>query len=126
MSTTDDRLFELLPSIYRLRDGARGFPLRALLRVIAEQVDVVEDDITRLYDNWFIETCDDWVVPYIADLLGIRALAGSSSAQGSSGLSQRSYVANTLAYRRRKGTAAVLEQLASDITGWRFKAVEFF
>ena len=86
---------------------------------------LVEDDISRLYDNWFIETCDEWVVPYIADLLGVRALPGGSSTVESV-TSQRSYVANTLAYRRRKGTAAVLEQLARDITGWRCKAVEFF
>jgi hypothetical protein len=35
-------------------------------------------------------------------------------------------VANTIGYRRRKGTLAVLEQLAFDVTGWRAKAVEFF
>jgi hypothetical protein len=35
-------------------------------------------------------------------------------------------VANTLAYRRRKGTAPVLEQLARDVTGWTARAVEFF
>ena len=40
--------------------------------------------------------------------------------------SQRAYVANTLGYRRRKGTLAVLEQLARDVTGWRARAVEFF
>ena len=55
---------------------------------------------------------------------GARAPRGRFGAE--SAFSQRSYVANTLAYRRRKGTAAVLEQLARDITGWRCKAVEFF
>src|SRR5205085_9485178 len=67
-----DHLYNLLPAIYRLRDAERGYPLQALLRVIGEQVDVVEEDIARLYDNWFIETCDDWVVPYIGDLLGFQ------------------------------------------------------
>ncbi|HUR35920.1 MAG TPA: hypothetical protein VM032_19085 [Vicinamibacterales bacterium] len=119
-------LFDLLPTVHRVRDAAHGDQLRTLLTVIGREVQLVEDDIARLYDNWFIETCDEWVVPYIADLLGIQALAGSASAAAASGFSQRSYVAHTLAYRRRKGTAAVLEQLASDITGWRCKAVEFF
>lgn len=118
-------LFELLPAVHRVRDAAQGDQLRALLGVISREVQLVEHDIARLYDNWFIETCDDWVVPYIADLLGIRALESPSSG-GSSVFSQRGYVANTLAYRRRKGTAAVLEQLAADITGWRCRAVEFF
>ena len=63
MSKSSDRLFELLPMIYRQRDEEQGWPLRDLLRVIAEQVDVVETDITQLYENWFIETCQDWVVP---------------------------------------------------------------
>ncbi len=45
---------------------------------------------------------------------------------GSKAFSRRAYVANTLAYRRRKGTAAVLEQLARDATGWNARAVEFF
>ena len=118
-------LFSLLPAVHRLRDAAQGDPLRALLNLMDREVQLVEDDIRQLYDNWFIETCDEWVVPYIADLLGVRALPGVASGAESS-FSQRSYVANTLAYRRRKGTAAVLEQLARDITGWRCKAVEFF
>src|SRR5262249_53263853 len=32
----------------------------------------------------------------------------------------------TIALRRRKGTLAMLEQLAFDVTGWRARAVEFF
>jgi hypothetical protein len=118
-------LFSLLPTVHRVRDAAQGDPLRALMNVVNREVESVEDDIGRLYDNWFIETCDEWVLPYIADLLGVKTLMGSS-ANRDSAFSQRSFVANTLAYRRRKGTAAVLEQLATDITGWRCKAVEFF
>src|SRR5262249_24215657 len=68
--TINDRLSELLPVIYRQRDLGVGTPLRQLLGVIAEQVDLVENDIAQLYENWFIETCEDWVVPYIGDLIG--------------------------------------------------------
>jgi len=116
------RLFSLLPAVYRLRDRAQGDPLRALLAVIEGEIVRVERDIDQLYDNWFIETCDAWVVPYIGDLLGARGLLASKTGT----FSQRGYVANTLAYRRRKGTAAVLEQLARDLTGWPARAVEFF
>ena len=71
MSVQDpDRLYALLPVVHRMRDADRGYPLRALLRVIAEQVNVVDADIAQLYDNWFIETCQEWVVPYIGDLVG--------------------------------------------------------
>jgi hypothetical protein len=67
MNNTLDRLYNLLPVVYRQRDAEQGYPLQMLLRVIAEQVDLVENDIAQLYDNWFIETCEDWVVPYIGD-----------------------------------------------------------
>ncbi|MGH9509432.1 MAG: phage tail protein, partial [Terriglobales bacterium] len=96
--------------------------LKALLKVLAEQAAVLEQDVARLHENWFIETCDEWVVPYIGDLLGVRRL----HELGASGLSQRARVANTIRYRRRKGTATMLEQLARDVTGWPARAVEFF
>jgi hypothetical protein len=122
MTMTPDQLYELLPAIYRIRDAEQGKPLKALLSVMASQINVVEEDIDQLYENWFIETCEEWLVPYIGDLLGVRPLQGA----GGDVFSQRAYVANTLSYRRRKGTLAVLEELARDVTGWPAKAVEFF
>ena len=119
MPTTTEQLYELLPAIYRIRDEGQGNPLQDLLQVLGEQAQVVEEDIAQLYDNWFIETCDEWVAPYLGDLLGVRPLNPVSPKI----FSQRAWVANTLAYRRRKGTVAVLEQLARDVTGWPAKAV---
>jgi hypothetical protein len=126
MTDTRDRLYELLPAIYRIRDDAESLQpqerhaLKGLLAVIGEQVTVLEDNLAQLYDDHFIETCSEWVVPYIADLVGVRGLAADGVVSG------RAEVANTLAYRRRKGTAAVLEQLARDVTGWDSSAVEYF
>lgn len=119
---TPERLYRLLPAIHRLRDAEQGEPLRALLAVVEHELEALEADSARLYDNWFIETCDEWTVPYIGDLLGARPIRPVESA----GVSLRAWVANTLAYRRRKGTARVLEQLARDVTGWPAVAVEFF
>jgi hypothetical protein len=76
-ATPADRLFELLPAIYRWRDAEQHGPLQELLRVVGEQVALVEDDVRRLYDNWFIETCEEWVVPYLADLVGYESVAGA-------------------------------------------------
>ncbi|MDB6158430.1 MAG: hypothetical protein JWO04_2136 [Gammaproteobacteria bacterium] len=117
-----ERLYQLLPAFLRNRDIEQGQPLRALLGIIERELERVETDTSVLYDNWFIETCDEWVVPYIGDLLGVRPIRAIPSA----GVSARAYVANTIAYRRRKGTAVVLEQLARDTTGWPARAVEFF
>ena len=136
MSRSLDRLYELLPVVHRRRDVEQGYPLRALLRVINEQVNVVEEDIARLYDNWFIESCDDWVVPYIGDLIGYRPVhdagapaadvATAAGALRNKALIPRREVAHTLGYRRRKGTLALLELLARDVTGWSARAVEFY
>ena len=123
MKLDADTLLNLLPAFYRERDAELDGPLRALLGVIARQGALVEADIERLYNNAFIETCEDWVVPYIGDLLGVRALYPVS---GTAAFGPRALVANTLRLRRRKGTALVLEELAFDTTGWRARAVEFF
>jgi hypothetical protein len=122
-------LFELLPAVHRLRDAAiagtipaEQGPLEAFLAAVAEQVDVLEESIDQLYDDQFIETCAPWVEPYIGDLIGYRPLHGRAPGLGS----RRAEVAHTIALRRRKGTASVLEQLARDVTGWDARVVEFF
>jgi hypothetical protein len=122
MSFDGQKLYELLPAIYRTRDAAEGGPLRQLLEVIAQQVAVLEEDIEQLYDNQFIETCADWVVPFIGDLVGYRQLYGKTPQVRS----PRAEVADTIRLRRSKGTAAMFGQLASDVTGWDACAVEMF
>jgi hypothetical protein len=123
MSITEKKLYELLPAVYRIRDLEQGEPLKALIRILAREAGLIEENISQTYDNWFIETCEEWLVPYLSDLMAVRNLHALNDP---SVYSQRAYVANTLGYRRRKGTVPVLEQLALDITGWRTRAVEFF
>ncbi|MDR2154280.1 MAG: hypothetical protein LBE78_04545 [Burkholderiaceae bacterium] len=124
MSTlTAERLYALLPAVYRLRDARQpGQPLRALMAAFAQEFAALEENIEQLYDDQFIETCAAWVAPYIGDLIGYRPLHGVAPKVAS----PRAEVANTIAYRRRKGTALMLEQLAQDVTGWPAHAVEFF
>lgn len=128
MSFDAQTLFELLPAIHRIRDAelakAAGLPrgpLEELITVLAEQIGVAEESLEQLHDDLFIETCADWVVPYIGDLIGYRSLLPVGDA-----VSERAEVAHTIALRRRKGTALVLEQLARDVTGWDARAVEYF
>ncbi|WP_426700918.1 hypothetical protein ACPPVV_16305 [Rhodanobacter sp. Col0626] len=135
MSAQPDRLYDLLPVVYRMRDEEQGYPLRDFLRVLATQANVLEQDIARLYDNWFIETCADWVVPYIGDLLGYTLLPEAATLDASGGacvaglgrvLAPRADVANTIDARRRKGTLSLLEDLSRDAAGWPARAVEFY
>ncbi|MEO0077701.1 MAG: hypothetical protein ABIK86_01695 [candidate division WOR-3 bacterium] len=122
MSCDAQRLYELLPAIYRIRDESKSHALKELLSVIAEQIGILEEDLAQLYDDQFIETCADWVVPYIGDLIGYRTLRSSIPNVAS----PRADVANTIAYRRRKGTATALEQMAQDVTNWPARVVEYF
>ena len=122
MNPEAEKLYSLLPALYRIRDVEQGGPLKALCAVIAEEIAVLRENLDQLYDDQFIETCADWVAPYIGDLIGYRPLHGVAART----VSARAEVANTIAYRRRKGTATVLEQLARDVTGWNARVVEFF
>lgn len=121
-----DYLLSLIPAIYRVRDYVREDephgPLEALIDAIAVQLSTIELNIEQLYDDLFIETCADWVVPYIGDLIGYAPLRGASSAVSS----PRAEVASTIELRRRKGTLTVIEQLANDVTGWPAIAIECF
>jgi len=118
-----DKLWTLLPAVYRAEDtdqfGANG-PLRELVNRIGGTAATLRRSIDRLWEDQSIESCDDWVIPYIAQLLDTNLVYGLD-ARG-----QRLDVAKTIDYRRRKGTLGLLEELASDITGWDVKVVEFF
>lgn len=130
-----DRLYDLLPVIHRQRDAEEGWPLRALLRTIAEQVNLIEADMDRLYENWFIETSEEWIVPYLGDLVGYRPVQEAGlpgdvitpeDRARNRVLTPRAEVANTVAFRRRKGTLYLLELLAAGVAGWPTRAVEFY
>jgi hypothetical protein len=117
-----DRIWSLVPAYYRELDGAAGDvgPLQALVGRIAKQAAILRTSLDRLWEDQSIESSDDWVIPYIGDLVATRLVAGLDSR------GKRLDVFRTIHYRRRKGTLPVLEQIASDITGWEARVVEFF
>src|SRR5690242_2408044 len=105
MTDTRYPLYERLPEIYRQSDAEQNPPflLREYLRAYEEVFGALHDDISTLYDDFFIETCDPWVVPYIGELVAATALRGDSR-------TLRADAANTVGYRRRKGTLGAIEQ----------------
>jgi hypothetical protein len=42
----------------------------------------IRGDVDGLYDDWFVETCAEWVLPYIGDLLGVQGLRPVPGAPG--------------------------------------------
>jgi hypothetical protein len=119
--TVEHPAYDLLPAVHRIRDAELDHPLRKLLEVVEDELARLRADVDGLYEDWFVETCADWVVPYIGALLGVPPL---NEVPGISG--GRALVAKTIGYRRRSGTVAALEQVARDVTGWPARAVEYF
>ncbi len=112
-------LYERLPEIYRVKDKEQTTPdqLKNYLEIVDIIFNAIHENIESLYQDLFIETCDDWVIPYIGDLLGTSHLKGDP-------WTLRTDVADTIALRRRKGTLASIERLTYNLTEWGIHAVE--
>jgi hypothetical protein len=130
-----DGLAALLPRWHLLRDAEEGEPLRALLAVIAEQLDRVRDGVEQGYEDLFVETAAPWVLPYLGDLVGYRTLPGYERVlttglhEGgrealAEAIAPRADVAATVAARRRKGTLHLLEEISERVAGYPARAVE--
>ncbi|HEY7862040.1 MAG TPA: hypothetical protein VIE39_00170, partial [Thermoanaerobaculia bacterium] len=119
MTTPRLPLYERLPEIYRIRDLEQSPPgqLQAYLNVLDNVLSAIRDNVEQLYHDQFIETSDDWVIPYIADLLGTTHLSGDP-------WTIRADVARTVFHRRRKGTLGAIESLTFTLSGWAAHAVE--
>lgn len=128
------RLWDSLPEFYRVLDSSRASsddwagdwagdiagPLRELLNRIGVQAAVVRRSIDGLWADQFIETCADWVIPYLGTLVAASTVTGLDRR------GQRLDVANTIGWRRRKGTVATATAVARDLTGWDAHVVEGF
>ena len=112
-------LYERLPEIYRIRDMEQDPPgqLMSYLSLVENVFGDIHENIESLYDDLFIESCDDWVIPYIGDMLGTTHLKGDP-------WTLRADVADTIALRRTKGTLASIERLTYDLTQWGVHCVE--
>ncbi|MDB2438581.1 hypothetical protein N9W89_07670 [Hellea sp.] len=140
MTVTLQQVFERLPAEIRKLDHKEGHkvlarqgssagltepedygPIKSIISAMLREGQIVEQDIAQLYDDHFIETCADWVVPYIGELVGALSLEPIPGTDN-----HRRFVAATLATRRSKGTLATLEYSAAAATGWPIHAVEYW
>lgn len=122
------RLWDSLPAIYHFYDAggdddvdeAVVGPLQELLNRIGIQAAVLRRSIDGLWADQSIETCADWVIPYIGDLVAAGLVTGLDPR------GQRLDVANTIHWRRRKGILTTADGVARDITGWGVHVTEAF
>ena len=122
MSTPQSPIYSLLPAVFRTQDAVQGGPLQALFEVLENQYGIVKENVWQLYNDQFIETCAPWVIPYIGQLIGYSTVYTAALSSPDS----RAEVANTIGYRRRKGTLVALEQITHDVSGRATMAVEEF
>jgi hypothetical protein len=113
------KLYERLPEIYRIKDGEQDPPgqLKSYLSLVEKIFDNIHFDIESLYHNLFIDTCDEWAIPYIGDLLGTSHLSGDP-------WTLRADVADTIVLRKYKGTLLAIERLTYNLTQWGVHCVE--
>ncbi|NMO15417.1 hypothetical protein HPC49_12790 [Pyxidicoccus fallax] len=120
------RLYALLPALYRVQDEPpRGREeLRRFLEVLAGPLAVVRQNIEELHVDLFIDTASDEALSLLADMVGTRLLFPNADAN-------RRDVRGTVAWRRRKGTPAMLQEMAEELAeqlvvlmeGWKHVAV---
>jgi len=112
-------LYKRLPEIYRIKDQEQANPgqLQSYLALVEDVFSAIHENIEQLYRDLFIETCDEWVIPYIGDLLGTSHLSGDP-------WTLRADVADTIALRRRKGTLGAIELLTYNLSKWGVHCLE--
>ncbi len=117
-----EKLWQLVPEVYRNEDGIAANPgvLRRIVELIGAEAAQSRRSIDRLWEDQHIETCDDWAVPYIGDSVGARLVSVLDRR------ARRVDVANAVKFRRRKGTPDLLDTLVRAMSGWDVVLVEGF
>lgn len=110
----EEKIWALIPEVYRNADGGPEppGPLRALVKVLAEQASIGRRSVDRLWADTRADEADDWAIPYIGALIGARPVNALNRA------AQRANLGRTIGYRRRQGTVRLPERLADDIADW--------
>jgi len=113
----EDLLYSLLPQLYRSRDTQED--LRKFVALFGHELARLRGNMDQMWKDFYIDSCQEWVIPYIADLVGTRILFNQ-------GQRNRADVKNTIHWRKEKGTLGGLEEIAAEISGWGALAVEMF
>ncbi|MGH9885489.1 MAG: hypothetical protein ACREBE_08165, partial [bacterium] len=99
------QLIRWLPGVYRARDEANRLQLEQFLSLFADELWRLRRMIEQQYADRFIDSAQDWVIPYIAELVGTQVLfTGEASRVREIARLNRDDVKNTMHWRRQKGT----------------------
>jgi hypothetical protein len=115
-SRIGQELYRLLPAVYRERDNPAG-DLARYLEACGLLLDGVHGLLKQRLDDAFIDTCQPWLIPYLAELLGVRLVTSSEP-------EQRIEIANSVAWRQRKGTVSCIRDIVQKLGQMHFKIQE--
>jgi hypothetical protein len=108
------RLYQIIPALYRIRDNGDLLDYFAAMGSLLDRFQATLQQ--RLIDN-FPDTppddspaCQEWLIPYFAQLLDVRLVSPSARAR-------RAEVANAVRWRQGKGTLRVIEEIAQQLAG---------
>ena len=113
----EELLYQLLPQLYRSRDSKEE--LKKFVAMFGHELARLRANIDQLQQDFYIDSCQEWVIPYIGDLVGTTVLFNQ-------GARNRTDVKNTVRWRRQKGTLAGLEDIAAQIGEFGALAAEMF
>ncbi len=121
-------LYQIVPTVYRTRDTG---DLKKYFDANGTLLDQMHATLVQRLADAFPDNpidgsaaCQEWLIPYFADLLDVRLV--SPSAKG-----KRDEVANAVRWRQGKGTLRVVEEIAESVgqfevvvqEGWKRVAV---
>lgn len=114
-------LWQLLPEVYRNWDGTYGKDPRQPNKNLKQRgdlanyldaygvlLDQVRNTISQRLADSSPETCQDWLIPYFADLLDVHLVSPDIDGQ-------REEVAKAISWRQRKGTISCTKEIAQEV-----------
>lgn len=114
-------LWQLLPDVYRNWDGTFGKDPRQPNKELKQRgdlanyldaygvvLDQVKNTILQRLADTSPETCQDWLIPYFADLLDVHLVSPDIDGQ-------RQEVARAISWRQRKGTIGCSSEIAQEV-----------
>lgn len=110
-------LYQSLPGLYRDKD-VHG-ELRRFLELAAQPLAELEASIGQLYEDLFVASCQQLLVPLIGGLVGADVDAGLPVR------TQRAQVQESVRFYRSKGVRDSTLAFAERLTGWRVALVDY-
>jgi len=105
-------LYEALPEVYRTRDAQEGEShLAGYLDSCGTLLDAIYNSLDQRYKDCFPDTCQEWLLPYFAQLVGATTLSPHTEGK-------RKEIMYAVAWHRGKGSLGTTCQIAKEIGGF--------